>query len=240
MLYSSDTVATVSTHFGKLLKSDSLAKEKQKQFSLMKLEIKGLVEAINIQQQIEALETHLYILEHQLEDRLTMLDRSASEIVADSPFAANQTAALEAERAQINDQFLNKITDLQAKLSDEQDKLEDVKTKTRRKLSGFLQNHQVLTDDVAEKLIKVVNESLAESGIPKLTSEQIKKLTALIHEESADALTEQCRLVAQYPDQTNEKTKKALQKELDNLLKKQIEKFVNFVLQQQEGGARHG
>ena len=240
MLYSSDTVATVSTHFGKLLKGDSLAKEKQKQFSLMKLEIKSLVEAINIQQEIEALQTHLYILEHQLEDRLSILEKTASEIVPDSPFAHNQTAALEAERTQINDQFLNKIIDLQAKLSDEKDKLEDVKLKTRRKLSGFLQNHQVITNDVTEKLINVVNESLLESGLTKLTPEQSKKLTDLIKEESADALTEQCRLITQYPDQTNEKMKKALQKELDTLMKKQIEKFVNFVLQQQEGGTRNG
>src|SRR5260221_3260016 len=101
MLYSSDTVSTISTHFGKVIKGDKLAQEKQKLFSIMKLEIKSLVEAINIQQQIDGLETQLYILEHQLEDRLTILEQSAAAIVPDSPFAANQTAAIEAERTQI-------------------------------------------------------------------------------------------------------------------------------------------
>ena len=239
MLYSSDTVATVSTHFGKLLKSDSLAKEKQKQFSLMKLEIKSLVEAINIQQQIEALETHLYILEHQLEDRLSVLDKAAAEIIPDSAFASNQTASIETERTQIKDQFLTKIADIQAKLSDEKDKLEDVKLKTRRKLGGFFQQHQVITDEMSEKLIKVVNEALLESGLAQLTPEQRKKLIDMIHDESTDALNEQARLATQYPDQNNEKAKKALQKELDALMKKQIEKFVNFVLKQQEGGTKN-
>ncbi len=234
MLYSSDTVATVSTHFGKLLKSDSLAQEKHKQFSLVKLELKGLVEAINIQQQIEAMETHLYVLEHQLEDRLNILEQTAATIVPDSPFAANQTAQIEQERQQINDQFIIKISEIREKLEEEKDKLEDIKLKTRRKLSGFLQKHQIITDDLTDKLIKVVDDALVESSLPPFSPDQKKKLIELIHSENADALNEQCRIIAQYPDQTNEKTKKAMQKELENLMKKQIEKFVNFILQPPE------
>lgn len=234
MLYSSDTVATVSTHFGKLLKGDSLIKENQKQFSLMKLEIKGLVEAINIQQQIEAMETHLYVLEHQLEDRLTILEQTAASIVPDSPFAANQTTAIEKERQQISDQFVSKITEIREKLELEKDKLEDIKLKTRRKLSGFLQKHLTITEEITDKLIKVVDDALVESGLQPFSEEQKKRLVALIHSESVDALNEQCRLAAQYPDQTNEKAQKAIQKELENLMKKQIEKFVNFILQPQD------
>lgn len=234
MLYSSDSVATVSTHFGKLLKSDNLAQEKNKQFSLVKLELKGLVEAINIQQQIEAMETHLYVLEHQLEDRLNILEQSAATIVPDSPFAANQTAQIEQERQQINDQFITKIADIREKLDFEQDKLEDIKLKTRRKLSGFLQKHQIITNELTDTLIKVVDDALVESGLPPFTAEQKKKLIEMIHTANADALNEQCRIVAQYPDQTNEKSKKAMQKELESLMKKQIEKFVNFILQPPE------
>lgn len=238
MLYSSDTVSTVSTHFGKLLKGNSLADENKKQFSLVKLEIKNLIEAIHIEQQIEAMETHLYVLEHQLEDRLAILEQTATTIAPDSTFAAKQTAALEAEREQINNQYIVKIAELREQLNVEQDKLENIKSRTRRKIGGFLHQHQIITDEVTDKLITVVNDALLDSGLPTLNADQKQKLIDMIHNESSDALMEQCRLMSQHPDQTNEKEKKALQKEMENLMKKQIEKFVNFVLQQQEAGRR--
>lgn len=231
MPYQSDTVATVSTYFGRILKGNKIAQERNKQFSLMKLQLQGMIEAIELEQKIEALATQIYVIEQHLADRVQQLDYMASAISPEAPNATKQLANIEKERNDITQLYLMKIAELRNRIGVEQDKLEDIRSKTKRKLKEFLNQANEAYQLFSENIVQIVNEILHEMGSSPLTEEKQQALKILVCPQNEEALDEYSSASIQFPPDTRDKMQKAFKKELAILNKAQIEKIANFVMQ---------
>lgn len=234
MPFQSDSVATVSTYFGRLLKGDKIAQEKQKDFSLMKLQLSGMIEGIQLEQRIEALNIQIYVIEQHLIERVQQLDYLAAAVSPESPTATTQLANFEKERNELTQMYLKKINELRKAISKEKDKLDDIRAKTKRKLKDYLNKANEAYHLFAENVVQIVNEILQASGSTPLTDEKKQELIKLVSPEHDEALDEYGDIAVKYPPEAREKMQKSLNKELAVLNKAQIEKIANFIMQNQK------
>lgn len=239
MFYTSDTVSTVSTHFGKIIKGEKISQEKKKSYSLIKLQLQGMVETINLEQKIEALDTQVFLIEQQLSGRLEQLEKASATVDKESPTAATQLASISKERDEINQLYLAKIDDIREAIRLERDKLEDINLSTKRKLNNYLHKASKERDAFANDIVQIVNNALQEAGNPPMTQQAAQQLIALITNDTEQTFDECCRIATQYPNENTANMGKSLQKELGALSKIQIDKIVNFVTQLPAGGASH-